>query len=831
MLGHLLATTLQDVRYGLRLLRRSPAFTITALLTLALTMGAVSTVITLANAFVLRPMPGARPHELVVLTKYRHTPRAWARISYLDYVHIRDHTTTLSGLGAHCGYGAPWWVTYNGQSKELGFSIVSANYFSVLGLKPARGRFFSAEEDSVPGRDRVVVISHDVWRAGWNASPDAVGTAIKIQGELFTVVGVAPEGFHGLHEQVSDIYIPIKAMPVIGAGRNPFTDPDEPGCLQMVGRIGDGRRLEDVKAEAPTLAPTRWAEKATAEQPAMTLIAFRPRGAEGAHGDFGFFETFEAGRSLAIVAAACLLLGCANLAALLLARGSSRTRELAIRPSLGATPLRLLRQLLTESLLIAAGGGVLGVLLSLWLARAFVSAFYGSTNGGRNHFDLHLDIRVVAGVAFCAMATAVLFGAVPALRSIRLGARLAMGRAASGGTPPSTLTRTLIGVQIAGALTLVTLVGLLLSSARRFVSEGAFETSHVALLRVAPTWRGPVLREKHSPEKLAAFQHAVLERLSAVPGVEAVSVWDGGGLLDGYGQHRPNQVVVRRYPEPNATGVSVGWKAVAPRFFDVLHTPRLRGRDFTPADRAKPTRVAIVNEALARALWPDGDAMGRTLVVNKDAPSEVVGIVRDVYARLPGSAPVPQVFVPLTPDSGTRYCVRVHGDPTAALPTLVRTIQELDPDAPVRETMTMGGYLAQRDLRPLRMTVAVTAYGAALAVLLGAIGVYGTLAFSVARRSKEIGVRIAVGAAPSDIVRSILDGEMRVVLAGVTSGLLLAWATSRFLRHLLYGLPSARDGALYAAAAMLVVGVALLACWLPARRAARIDPMAALKSD
>jgi predicted lysophospholipase L1 biosynthesis ABC-type transport system permease subunit len=245
----------------------------------------------------------------------------------------------------------------------------------------------------------------------------------------------------------------------------------------------------------------------------------------------------------------------------------------------------------------------------------------------------------------------------------------------------------------------------------------------------------------------------------------------------------------------------------------------------------KPPRVAIVNETLARALWHDGDAIGSILVVNKDAPSEIVGIVRDVYARRSAAVPVPLVYVPLTPESGSQYCVRVHGNPAAALPALVSAVREIDPDVPVRETMTMNAYLAQRDLRPIHMTLAVSTYGAAHALLLSAIGIYGTLAFSVARRSKEIGVRMAVGAAPSDLVNGILHGEVKLVVLAAVAGLGLAWGASRFMQNLLYGLPSIRDGVVYAAAAMLVTGVALLACWLPARRAAQLDPMTALKTD
>jgi putative ABC transport system permease protein len=423
------------------------------------------------------------------------------------------------------------------------------------------------------------------------------------------------------------------------------------------------------------------------------------------------------------------------------------------------------------------------------------------------------------------VSAAFLFGLLPALKSIRLGSVLTLTRQASSVAARPRLTRWLIGGEVAIALALVTLAALLSGSAQQFVTDGHFDARHVALLRLEGA--SP---PDSPPERTRELQRAVIHRLEALPGVLAASGWNRGGVIDA-----PSVMVSRA--EGAASGippVGAGTKDVAPRYFAALGTPLRRGRDFDERDSVHSPPVAIVNESLAQRLWPGGDALGSTLVAGEGPPREVVGIVADVSASVRGEPRRPHVYVPLwqVPDKpNSRFCVRVQGNPAAALPMLIRAVREVEPDAAVSETMPMTSYLAAGDeLRTVRLTASVASYGATLAVLLSAIGIYGTLAFSVARRTKEIGVRVAVGAGPRDVIAMIMTEEMTVVSAGMAAGIALAWGGSRLVRHLLYGTASA-DGVAYAGAAVVVLVSGLLACWIPARRAMRLDPMVALKAD
>ncbi len=813
---------LQDLRYSLRSLGRSPGFTLTALLTLALTIGAVSTVLSLYYAILLRPIAAPRPEELVVVAAVRRGSPSSERVSYADYAHIRDHTTTLRDLAAN-GSGGLFFLTHDGMTRKLSVAIVSVNFFSLLGVAPALGRFFSVDEDRVPSRDHVAVLSHHLWREEWGATPAALGAVVKIDGVPLTIIGVAPERFHGVDTRPSEVYVPTMMLgPIRGFKCDAITDPDCAPSLQMIGRLREGRTVEEVKAEVSTLTPAHWTANTKDEKGPMALTAFRPRGAYGTYGEFAIADAFPEGSPLFLVAGLCLLLGCANLGGLLFARGTSRTRELAIRASLGPTPLRLLRQLMTESLLLAVGGGALGVTLSFGLTQVLDAAFYQVDGAGQPHrFDLRPDGLVMVWVAVISVGAALLFGLLPALKSIRLGSVLTLTRQASSVAVSPRLTRWLIGAQVAVALALVTLAALLAASAHRFVTDGHFDPRHVALFRLEPDFR---------PERTRELQRAVIHRLEALPGVLAVSLWNRGDVMDS-----PSVMVSRSGgPASGIEAVRAGTKDIAPRYFAVLGTPLLRGRDFDERDSVHSPRVAIVDESLAQRLWPGADPIGSTLIVGEGPPIGVVGVVADASASVRGEPRRPNLYVPLwqIPDGvRSRYCVRVQGDPAAALPVLLRAVNQVEPDVPVSETMPMTSQLAAGDeLRTVRMTAGVASYGGALSVLLSAIGIYGTLAFSVVRRTKEIGVRIAVGAGPRDVIGMIMTEEMMVVSAGMAVGLALAWGGSRLVRHLLYGTASV-DGVAYAGAALVVTVAALLACWIPARRATRLDPMVALKTD
>lgn len=818
----LLEDSFQDLRYSVRRLGRSPGFTTAALLTLALTIGAVSTVLSLYYAILLRPIAAARPRDLVVVAAVRRGSPSSERVTYADYAQIRDHTTKLGDLAAH-GSGGLFFLTHDGMTRKLSVAIVSANLFPLLGVKPALGRFFSSDEDRVPGRDHVAVLSHHLWRQEWGATAAALGAVVKIDGVPVTIIGVAPEGFYGVDPRPSEVYVPTMMLGLIrGPKCDAIANPDCAPSLQMIGRLREGRTVEEVKAEVSALTPARWNADAKNKSGPLALTAFRPRGAYGTYGEFGIADAFPEGPPLFVVAGLCLLLGCANLGGLLMARGSSRARELAIRASLGPTPLRLLRQLMTESLLLAVGGGALGVILSFGLTRLVDVVFYQADVAGQpNRYDLRPDGLVMVWVAVISVGAAFLFGLLPALKSIRLGSALTLTRQASSVMARPVATRWLVGAQVAMALALVTLAALLSASARRFITDGHFDPRHVALLRLHPNY---------PPERTRELQRAVIHQLEALPGVLAVSVWNRGGVMDS-----PSVTVSRSGGSASGIeAVTAGTKDVGPRYFAVLGTPFLKGRDFDERDSIHSPRVVIVDESLAQRLWPGGNALGSTLVVGEGPPTEVVGVVADASASVRGEPRRPHLYVPLwqIPDGvNSHYCVRVEGDPAAALPMLTRAVHQVEPDVPISETMPMISQLVAGDeLRTVRLIAGVASYGAALAVLLSAIGIYGTLALSVARRTKEIGVRIAVGAGPRDVVGMIMSEEMLVVGSGMAAGLTLAWGASRLVGQFLYGSTSL-DRPIYVGAALVITVAGLLACWIPARRATRLDPIVALKTD
>lgn len=818
--GAQLGAFVRDVRYGIRSLRRSPGFTTAALLTLALTIGAVSTVLTLTNAIVVRPLPAPHPEEVVVVAAVRRNPSrpSWERVSYSDYTYIRDHATTVQDLIVH-GSGGVMWVGYDGIEKRMDGAVVSAGFFSFLGVKPALGRFFTPDEDRVPGRDRVAVLSYNLWSEGWRASPDALGTIVKVGGVPLTVIGVAPKGFYGVDALPSELYVPMMMLGAIRGGCDFIANSDCGGDLQILGRLREGRSLSEAQAEASTFVPPNWLAAGTTTEVSRTLTVFHPRGAWGTYGEFGF-EDWREGRPLAFLAGLCLLIGCANLAGLLLARGVSRSRELAIRASLGATTGRLLRQLMTESIVLALVGGLLGIVLSLGLTPLLFHISYERAPTGRiTHFDLHPDPAVIVAVIAMALLAALLFGMLPALKTIGLGTAFPLNRQASSSVSHVRTARWLVGAQISIAVMLVVLAALLGCSARRLVADGHFDPSHVALFRLEFNWNDDSDAAHH-------FLRAGLETLTTSPDVLAASVYDRGT--------GDAEVTLSRARGATAVGGGVRgfWRAIDPNYFAVMRVPLAGGRTFDAHDTKDTPAVAIVDESLAHRLWPDGSAIGSTLLVDDRYPAEVVGIVADAYAHVRDEPGVPHVYVPFWQASTGHpyFCMRVRGDPASALPTLMRAVSQVDPGVHLSEGTTMMDWLANGDLKQTRMATAISVYSAGLAVLLAGVGIYGTLSFSVVRRTKEIGIRIAVGAAPSDVVAQIVGEEMKVVAAGIGAGLALAWGASRLVRHLLYGAAS-EDLLLYAGAILLVLSVGLLACWLPARSAAHRNPIAALNTD
>ena len=804
----------QDLRYALRTLRKKPGFTITALLTLGLGTGAVSTAFTLANTLFLRELPVDRPERLLVVQATRRHGQRPGWVSYPDYVHFRDHARALQSLAAHYST-APLFVTANNQSKELNGAVVSANFFPLLGLQPSLGRFFRPDEDAVPDRDRVAVLSDSLWRNWFGASPSALGASLKINGVSFTVIGVAPATFRGVTVSPNELYIPLM---MAGAGYRWCTDSLAADCtiLEMIGRLSEGRSVEESRAEAATLLPPSWAAAPEGENTGVTV--FRARGA--LHPDLTRGEQIRFVEVLSAVAAALLLVCCVNLAGLLLARHSARTREFAIRASLGAASPRLMRHLMIEPVLLAAGGGGLGLLFSLFLTGALNTAFYSfDVEGHPLFYDFAPEPRVILWVAAITICAGFLTAFIPALRFLGADAAEFLKRESSAISARPRLGRWLAAAQAAAAVALVAVAGLLLASARSLVSGTNFEASHIALMRLRPRLL------KYPAARAQAFLHRAIERLQSTPGVESVSMVGNGAVVVGGGA----PVALPRWPATQS--FECGYIEIGPRYFETLRTPLLSGREFDLHDTAQSPPVAIVSQALSQRLWAGGTAMGATLLVD-GRPHRVVGVAADIALQSRGEPLQPYVYVPFWQNPlqlDARLAVRVAGDPAAMLAVLARQVNAVDPDVPIAETITLPFQMAGA-VRSGRVTGSFVSYAAVLAILLSGIGLYGTLAFSVSRRGREIGIRLAVGARPGEVLSMVVREGMTIIAAGAGVGIVLAFAATRAIRHLLYGSGSA-EAQTYAAAALMVACVGLLAAWFPARRASRVDPVSALRQE
>ena len=807
-----LETAVQDLRHTLRGMRRSPAFTIAAVITLGLGAAAVSTVFTLANTLFLRELPVDKPAGLVSVQPTRRHGRIRGWASYPDYVHFRDATQTLAGLAAHYST-APLFAAANGHVQQVNGAVVSANFFPLLGVQPALGRFFRPDEDRVPDRDRVAVLGYDLWRNWFGASTDALGMRLKINGTFFRIIGVAPKSFRGVTVQPDEIYIPTM---MAGAGYRWCKDALASDCtvFDMLGRLRDGVTVEQARAEMTTLMPFAWANAPEGENSGITVLP--ARGVE--HPDLVPRSELRFIELLAAVAGVLLLVCCVNLAGLLIARNSARVREFAIRSSLGAGSMRLMRQLITEALVLAASGGALGMLLSLALTSRLNSMFYSvDVEGDPLYYDFNPEWRVILAVAAVAILAGLLVGIVPAMAAVRgnAGERIKQ-RSAAASLP---LGRWVAGAQAGIAVALAVVAGLLVTSAQSMIAGKNYDASRVALMRLRPRLID------YPPAKAQRFIRTAIERLEMIPGVESASMVGNGAVLLG----QSARVSLPGWAAAHA--LECGYIEIGPRYFETLRTPVLRGREFDLHDTVGSRPVAIVSDALARRLWPSGDVAGATVMVYGQ-PHQVVGVAGDALLQPRGMPQAPYLYVPFwqnPTEIDARVCVRVKGDPDAALPVLTRAVNRVDPDVPIAETMTLPLQMAGR-IQPERTTATFASYAAVLAVLLSAVGLYGALAFSVARRKREIGIRMAIGARPAEVLLMVMREGMTVISVGVTAGVGLAIAATRVIRHLLYG-SGAADAWTYAAAVLVMIAAGLLACWIPARRAASIEPLAALRED
>ncbi|MGH9838963.1 MAG: ABC transporter permease [Blastocatellia bacterium] len=807
----------QDLRFGVRMLLKHKGFTAVAVLTLALGIGANTAIFSLINKILLRPLPAPEPERLVALNNATGKARSFPLFSYLNYKDLRDRSEALSGLLAYTM--APVSLSHAGANERVWGYLVSGNYFETLGVQPALGRLIAPDDDRAPGAHPVAVISHRCFERRFGADPAVVGRNALINGRSFTVIGVAPPQFLGLEiNYVPEIWFPLMMQSEITPGREWLNDRKRDN-LFLAGRLKPGVSAAQAGSSFKLMA-AQLAREHPSEN-ADLAIELSPPGLFGAVGRgpiLGFSGVLMG------VVGLVLLLVCANLANLLLARALERRREIAVRLALGAGRWRIVRQLLTESLLLALLGGAFGLWLAFWLIQAAGS--FRPPMDVPLSTELGLDARVLVFTFGLTLGASVMFGLLPAWQATRPELIAALKDQAAAGSRRSRLRSALVVAQVALSFVLMIGAGLALRGLQRMQdAELGFNPQQAVKLSFDLDLQG------YDRERGRQFQRRLLERVRTLPGAHAAGL---GNLvpLELYVAVFPVNIEGRPPAREGETPLA-GAALVSPGYFQALGARLIAGRDFTEQDDEQSPRVAVVNETFARRFWPGADAIGKrfSLPSRDNAPIQVIGIAQDGKYRSLSEAPQPFVFTSIRQSYAglTTLVVRTNGGPAQTLAALRHELERLDPHLPVFGAMTLTEHL-RLPLFPARVAAAALGGFGALSLTLAAIGLFGVMSYSVGQRTREIGIRMALGARGPDVLRLLIRQGMTVVTLGVALGLAGALALTRLMSSLLFGV-SATDPLTFAGVAVLLAGVALVACYLPARRATQVDPLVALRHE
>ena len=822
-----------DLRHAIRALRSSPAFTLAAVLVLAIGIGANSAMFALINAVLLEPLPVTSPDRLVVISYSEPgSPDTNFTLSYPEYLDLRNGGPAFSGVLASSGVRLS--VSHGGQSERVRGQIVTADYFRTLGVRPHLGRLLTPEDDRVRGGSPVAVLDYAYWRR-LGGDPGLIGGGLLVNGHPLTVAGVAPPEFYGTDlSGRPDVYVPMSMAPVLRPNPN---DPDNMRrghqWLQVMARLKPGVSVAQAQAATAEVF-RRSGEARLAEMSARATerdrdtvrsrqLDLRP----GSQGTARMRRNAEKPMLLLAGSTAILLLvACANLGNLLLARGAARRRELSLRLALGGSRLRLIRQLLVESLVLAATGGGVGLLVGTWIASVIVGFLpAGHALGAVPMYDA----RVVAATLGLSVLTALLFGLVPAWRATRLDPAVALKADA---TTLATVDRVfslrsaLIAAQVAMSFVLLVGAGLFLRTLGNLNRvETGFARDHVLVATIDPSLNG------YTEARTAALLTDFVQRVAAIPGVRQAGLSSVSPIS---GAWDVNSIVVPGYRAREDEEPAASLAAVSPGYLEAMGIPIRQGRTLTWRDAAGAPVVAVINETMARDYF-GGAALGRRFSIDgAKVDVEVVGVVPDGKyvdlreAKAPRFAYFSFLQAPISGGELTLHA-RTDGDPLRHLDAVRAQLRALDPTLPLSGITTIEEQVAE-SLSSERILASLgTAFGV-LALILAAVGIYGLLAFAVARRTREIGVRMALGACPFDVSRMVLRDVATIVATGLLAGLALVWGLQGLLRSMLFGVTPA-DGPVFLAAVLLVATTATLAAWLPARHAARLNPLAALRHE
>ncbi len=826
----LLQDVLVDLSYGLRQLRAAPAFSLVAVVILAISIGANTAVFSVLDAVLLRVLPVDRPGDLRELAWTARREHHWrmtydgsmrpsgdgelvaTSFSYPVYAHLRDQSTTFSDLFLFARDEINLGIA--GREHRVSALLVSGNFFRGLGVTTRIGRTMAVADDR-PGAPAVAVLTSRAWQRLFGGNAAVVGTTVSINGVSASVAGVTPPAFEGIEPGWPvDVVLPITTLlPVVEDGPNRFAD--SRWAFRVMGRVKPG--VDEARVHAESEALFRQALPAGASYLPRLLVTPGGQGLDSLRRNYA-----EPLWLLMAIMAVVLLIACANIAGLLLMRAASREREMAVRLALGAGRGRLLRQLLTETVLLAAISGALGI----GLARVIAGGLLPVLNQENDPIDLALGLgpwALVFSMGIC-LAVGLLCGILPALRATRAGARLTVARAVPGGRDPSRLAagKTLIALQVALSLVLLVGAGLFARSLANLRAEPlGFRPDHVLLFQLDATDAG------YTGARLHDFYERVLDRVGAIPGVQVASM-SRYGLLSG-GATRDSVVV---HTPAGPAEISTHLHFVSARHFETMGIPLRSGRDLAPQDREGAPLVAVVNRALADRLPAGGSAIGQHLGYGQTgAAVEIVGVAADARFASLREPPPPTLYLPYRqyPQHRMTFAVRVAGEAIPVVEAARRAAEAVDPAVPMYEVRTQEAQI-DAAVRQDRLFAYVATGFAALALVLACLGIYGTLGYAVARRTAEIGLRMALGANRGAVVLMVLRESLMPVLLGVAARLVAAWVTTRFVEGMLFNL-APRDPVTLVLATTVLVLSSLIAALVPARRASVVDPMTALRRE
>ena len=811
---------LKDLRYAVRSLVKRPGFVAVAVITLALGIGANTAIFSLVNAVLLRSLPVDQPRQIVSVA-IRGKGDAMSAFSFPNFRDFRDRNDTLAGLLVY--RFVPLSLSRSGANERVWGFEVSGNYFDVLGVNAIKGRTFHGEEDKTPLANPVAVLSYESWQKRFGGDPDIVGKDVLLNNHQFKVVGIAPPGFKGTElVYTPEIWLPSSMMQWVEPGADWLEDRNTRNFF-AVGRLKPGVSARQAEASLNLLAQqlakeypdTNEGQSIKVVPPGFILPDIR-----GAVVSF----TWVLMAAVALV----LVVTCTNLAGLMLARATDRRREIAIRLAMGANRMRLIRQLLTESVLLSVVGGVAGVVLAFWIVDVLLA--FKPPIDFPLAMDIDIDWRVLLFSLCVSLLAGAIFGLAPALQATRPGLSQALREtSAQGGAARTRLRSVLVVAQIAISLVVLIAAGLVVRTLQQLQTMNpGFDPSNALTMSFDLGLQG------YDEQRGQQFYRQLTERVQALPGVKSATVSSYIPLSLNYNSRNvfiEGQPAERGENVPNAMTSAAG-----PRYFETMRTPLLQGREFNDQDQAKSEQVAIVNETFVRRLMPNvnssAEAIGKRFAFGGNTHFvKIVGVAKDGKYFSITEDQRPFVWTPMTQDywSGGILTVRTEGDPESLLGAVRKEVQALDPNMPLFDVKTLTEHM-RFALFPPRIAATVLGVFGLVALLLSAIGIYGITSYTVAQRTHEIGIRLALGAQLSDVLKLVLSHGLKLTLIGAAIGLLGAYLATRAITSVLYGV-SATDPFTFVFVSLLLIGVALVACYVPSRQATRVDPLVALRNE